>query len=985
MEAVLSQAPTNSTPTPSSTSSRGSNKNRGGYRRGRGKSHISNDSSQKQSSDPPAQPSSHPGNPKPNQRRKPKPKPNNPSQPPENPNTPQEPIQAQTNTSGVANRKKKQNTRITEQTAHVSQQLKRSKYECMVCFDKLGKRAFIWMCGTCYHLFHIGCIKKWYSSSLEGFSWKCPACRTEINEKPKSRCFCGKASKPNFDPYLVPHSCGDLCGRKREETGCPHACNLVCHPGPCPPCSAMGPQKNCFCKRTVYRLRCGEFDSGKSCGQPCPLTLNCGKHQCSGNCHSECPPCNVQMERICYCGKSSEILLCGTGEIDSVAKGSHQGFFACNQICGARLSCGNHFCSRVCHSGPCGACETGTHLSVCPCGATKLSTLQSTPRKSCLDPIPVCEKTCSKILHCGIHSCKESCHNGPCPDCEEQIETCCRCSSSSQIVPCIQLHPPKHSGKEPEEPKCKVLCESKRTCGRHRCNTVCCPMFVLGQEAHPCPLTCNRPLSCKNHKCQSRCHSGRCPRCPIAEFDRVSCNCGKTYLLPPVLCGTPKPICQELCSRDHDCSHPVTHSCHYESECPKCVSLVTRKCGCGADLITTQCHNKSPCCGRICSKALRCGIHNCQRICHGDSCQPDEQLDGQSCENLCGAPLENCSHQCSMKCHPGQSCPSVVCEASVTITCPCGNLKTEGKCNRPGNGIPLDPTSYSYVRLSCNEVCQLRARRKQLALAFGRAEDGSDVIPSFGQFLTEAASSCLPFIQRVEKCFVTLIQDPEAQVHRFPPMNSYYRRIIHELGQFYRLDSQSYDAEPHRNVVVAKTSASHIVNVPLFKIFAQSPVPKQPGTGEGFVKTKPGALLFSGLNSSIRTEHLHAVLRAYKGEYALKWIDDETAVAIFNDESVMKTAAYTTSSNLSLNITPLDETTHYFDLTSVKQKSKSSAPSMWDSVEPKVPVVSAEASLPSESLSNQIPNAQSDPEPPSEPIAIKPTSTEPAEDWTELE
>lgn len=40
-------------------------------------------------------------------------------------------------------------------------------YECMVCVDRLGRKAQTWTCRHCYHLFHIGCIKKWRKSSLQ--------------------------------------------------------------------------------------------------------------------------------------------------------------------------------------------------------------------------------------------------------------------------------------------------------------------------------------------------------------------------------------------------------------------------------------------------------------------------------------------------------------------------------------------------------------------------------------------------------------------------------------------------------------------------------------------------------------------------------------------------------------------------------------------------------------------------------------------------
>ena len=69
-------------------------------------------------------------------------------------------------------------------------------------------------------------------------SWGCPKCRTGYlpAEVPlEYRCFCGKQRDPPADPWLAPHTCGDICG-KELASGCDHTCVLLCHPGPCPPC-----------------------------------------------------------------------------------------------------------------------------------------------------------------------------------------------------------------------------------------------------------------------------------------------------------------------------------------------------------------------------------------------------------------------------------------------------------------------------------------------------------------------------------------------------------------------------------------------------------------------------------------------------------------------------------------------------------------------------------------------------------------------------
>ena len=67
------------------------------------------------------------------------------------------------------------------------------------------------------------------------FQWGCPKFRHVYSEIPqKYTCYCEKIVDPPFDPWIVPHSCGDTCG-KLLSCG-QHKCLILCHPGPCPPC-----------------------------------------------------------------------------------------------------------------------------------------------------------------------------------------------------------------------------------------------------------------------------------------------------------------------------------------------------------------------------------------------------------------------------------------------------------------------------------------------------------------------------------------------------------------------------------------------------------------------------------------------------------------------------------------------------------------------------------------------------------------------------
>lgn len=60
------------------------------------------------------------------------------------------------------NRPKGRNTVVsTVQSDQLAQQLTAGTYECMVCCDRVKGRDQVWSCDSCYHVFHLQCIRKW--------------------------------------------------------------------------------------------------------------------------------------------------------------------------------------------------------------------------------------------------------------------------------------------------------------------------------------------------------------------------------------------------------------------------------------------------------------------------------------------------------------------------------------------------------------------------------------------------------------------------------------------------------------------------------------------------------------------------------------------------------------------------------------------------------------------------------------------------------
>ena len=112
------------------------------------------------------------------------------------------------------------------------------------------------------------------------------------------------------------------------------------------------------------------------------------------------------------------------------------------------------------------------------------------------------------------HKCQAKCHEGECPDCEGVMLVKCRCGENEEEMKCkIAL------GKDSKEKKtgedklsnaeeglsneglsiedairgsdgrrlwlCKIKCNKKLKCGRHRCSQSCCIL-----QEHNCPQLC---------------------------------------------------------------------------------------------------------------------------------------------------------------------------------------------------------------------------------------------------------------------------------------------------------------------------------------------------------------------------------------------------------------------------------------------------------------------------------------------------------------
>ncbi|XP_041978690.1 protein shuttle craft-like [Aricia agestis] len=693
------------------------------------------------------------------------------------------------------------------QRERLSEQLDKGTLECLVCCERVKQIDPVWYCGNCYHVLHLRCIRKWAVSSMVESKWRCPACQNVSQDIPTEyRCMCGALRNPEHQRGASgAHTCGKACKRTRT---CPHPCTLLCHPGPCPPCQATV-TKQCGCGAETRTVLCSS-KLPQVCGRECGRKLECNVHACAKECHEgPCEACKEIVTQVCFCPAAESRTVPCTAESGARTQ------WSCGAECGRVLACGAHACRTACHPPPCPACPLRPeNVPTCPCGNTKLSPSQ---RKTCSDPIPLCDNICAKPLPCGPpgdkHFCKEKCHEGPCRICPDKTVLQCRCGHSSREVLCADL------------PEANVLCQrkcnKKMSCGRHRCRTVCCDAAT-----HRCTLVCGRSLACQLHRCEEFCHTGHCAPCPVVSFEELTCACGAEAVLPPVRCGTRAPLCSAPCRKPRPCGHPPHHSCH-SGDCPPCVVLTTKSChGRHEERKTIPCSQEEFSCGMPCGKPLPCGKHTCIKTCHKGPC------DAGKCTQACREKRPGCGHECAAPCHAGAggACPSgAPCRRPVRATCACGRRSMDRACTdnardyaklmstlaaskmQEGGSVDLSDVqrpSNMLKTLECDEECyvEARSRRMALALQIRNPDVSAKLAPRYGDSLRATAARDPAFAQHVHDKLTDLVQlakksKQKTRAHSFPSMNRQKRQFIHEMCEHFGCESVAYDAEPNRNVV----------------------------------------------------------------------------------------------------------------------------------------------------------------------------------------
>ncbi|KAF5734584.1 NF-X1-type zinc finger protein NFXL1 [Tripterygium wilfordii] len=205
------------------------------------------------------------------------------------------------------------------------------------------------------------------------------------------------------------------------------------------------------------------------------------------------------------------------------------------------------------------------------------------------------------------HVCVLQCHPGPCPP--------CKAFAPPRICPCGKKVITTRCSDRKSVLTCGRHCDKLLDCQRHRCENIChlgpCdPCLVLinascfckrkvevvlcGEMAvkgevkaedgvFSCNLICGKTLSCGNHDCVETCHPGLCGDCDLMPGRVKSCCCGKTSLQEErQSCLDPIPTCSQKCGKALPCGmHHCEEVCH-AGDCPPCMVLVTQNCRCGS-------------------------------------------------------------------------------------------------------------------------------------------------------------------------------------------------------------------------------------------------------------------------------------------------------------------------------------------------------------------------------------------------------------------
>ncbi|AET38817.1 Fap1p Ecym_3327 [Eremothecium cymbalariae DBVPG len=568
-------------------------------------------------------------------------------------------------------------------------------YQCLICTVEIDSTCRMYACSNCYRVYDYECIMEWAKKSSKrsaDSTWKCPNCY---------------------------HSYNKVLPKKRSTCWCGKQIN---------------PEKN-----ATYP---------NSCGQTCGASI-C-KHGCASTCHlGPHPKCMVPVGLKCKCGKITEQISCYQTKAVKPK-------LSCKLPCGLPLPCGVHTCQKICHSGPCGRCNTvmsgkfkcycgSNHLDSIICKDVAVTKMSRSGKHKKWIGVFSCKNIREVRYRCKEHSFNESCKPSPSPDARIQCpyspnicKTCC-CGNTTLI----DMQQKREKCTDPI-PTCDQRCGKPLSCGKHTCPMTCHP----GKCMDPCLQIEERKCSCQERTFLTPCQFDGKPSCNIKCENLMSCRrhrcikrccSGKPLALARSSTITPwldkndeslieaEHICFKNCNRKLSCGlHHCTNKCH-PGKCPPCLESDSNDlvCPCGKSVILApvRCGTVRPNCNYPCINTLRgsmpCGHRAPFHKCHPstEDCPPCTAFvykpckcgkltaarticfqNDISCGRKCAAKLTNCHHLCQKQCHPPGECPNTCTEVCGLKRSACEHLCT---ANCHGDEICPDVPCLEEVVVSC--------------------------------------------------------------------------------------------------------------------------------------------------------------------------------------------------------------------------------------------------------------------------------------------
>lgn len=323
-------------------------------------------------------------------------------------------------------------------------------------------------------------------------------------------CACGKTPLSEISGFTPRTSCEDPILNCEKPCGkilpCGHACQQLCHTGPCRAC-LLRVNIKCQCGRTDNISICHQGTvEPPQCPRQCKATLHCGRHTCTERC---CPGEQKALERQAARRKLRPHLRRAEEDIEA----EH----ICTRICGRTLKCGRHTCPELCHKGACNTCREAIFEEIaCNCGRSILY-----PPQPCGAKPPPCHYPCERPKACGHPQAAHNCHTDEenCPKCPFLTEKACLCGKQVlKNIPCWLA-----------DARCGQVCKEPLKCGSHFCRKDCHRPGDCEDATKPCTQACGKTKTICGHPCTDACHAPyACPeKTPCPTMLTVTCGCGR--------------------------------------------------------------------------------------------------------------------------------------------------------------------------------------------------------------------------------------------------------------------------------------------------------------------------------------------------------------------------------------------------------------------------------------------------------------------------